>query len=110
MPERVMKPGWWVEHWVAVAAFILAATVFVALLRAFGQQAAEQQGYRSDQALACFILPALDRQEKTLPTLAYYGEHPKELINQLVYIREVRDQALAAWGKCENPPPVPRGS
>ncbi len=56
---------------------------------------------RQNQALACYVLPQLDRAEQTLPTLEYYRLHPKELAGQLDLIRSQRELALKSWGSCD---------
>lgn len=56
---------------------------------------------RSDQALACYIEPQLDRAEKTLPTLQYYKDNPKELAAQIKLIKQQRALTYATWGVCK---------
>lgn len=84
----------------AVAVLIAAVVFFVR-----ADNAAHAERHRSDQALSCFIHPQLDRAEDTLPTLAYYKAHPKELDEQLGYLKQQRRLALDAWGACDQPPP-----
>lgn len=94
---------------VAGLAFMFVASVsFVAVAIAvvlITTGRASDRQYQSDQALACYVQPQFDRAEKTLPTITYYRQHPKELEDQLALIAENRKLALEAWGACDRPPP-----
>lgn len=65
----------------------------------------EKAKHKSDQGLACYVLPQIDRSIKTLPTISYYIAHPSELESQLDLLRHQRDLALETWGACESLPP-----
>ena len=62
---------------------------------------------KSDQGLACYVLPQLDRSEKALPNLQYYKDNPGELEEQLGLIADQRKLALETWGACDKIP-LPR--
>lgn len=55
---------------------------------------------KSDRALSCYVNAQLDRASKTLPTLAYYKEHPDELVAARESISTQRADAVKAWGLC----------
>lgn len=59
---------------------------------------------KSDQGLACYVLPQLERAEQTLPSLDYYRQHPDELVEQLGVVRQQRKLALDTWGGCDSLP------
>ena len=83
---------------VAACGFVAVACVVVVVTG--GRVEAAKK--KSDRGLACYVLPQLDRAEKTLPTLAYYVNHPQELAKQLAVIYDQRQLAVETWGNCDS--------
>ena len=85
--------------------FLLIALVVVVITSGRVEEAKQ----KSDQGLACYIIPNIHRLLKTLPTQAYYKAHPEELEEQLVLLHRQLDLALNTWGTCEKLSSLPAG-
>lgn len=80
-------------------AAIIGVILAVLIVGGIATYAIKQQ-QAADRALACYILPQLDRAETTLPSLDYYKSHPEELRDQLAIIAQQREQTINTWGTC----------
>ncbi len=59
-----------------------------------------------DQVIACFIQASFDRSELALPNNSFYRNHPDDLADALIQIKEQRGDAITAFGKCKTPSAV----
>lgn len=108
-----MSPTALIEHKLAtLQAWVVAGLAFMFVVAVFGfltiaYLANHQRGElrnaisRSNQALACYTIPQLERARLTLPTLAYYKMNPDELKYQLSLIDKQIVLAHKTWGNCE---------
>lgn len=87
------------QAWVTAAcAFALVASISLLVTTVVLVNRAQN---KQNKSLACYVLPQLDRAEQSLPSIEYYRTHPAELKKQIEVIRQQRDSALSAWGKCD---------
>ena len=83
---------------VSACSFLIIAVLIVVTVGSRVQEAKR----KSDQALACYVQPQMERSRTTLPTIQYYRDHPDELEAALKSLEEQRQLALDAWGVCES--------
>lgn len=105
MPERALGE---IETRLAqlqmlVAIIVILTVILFGFALAVGGYFIVHNQHQSNKALACYIIPQIDRAQQTLPTLQYYKDNPKELAQQMSLLQDQRDRAIATWGTCPDP-------